>query len=120
MRSQINLPGTRCQRAGAVLFLATALCGAGHGASAKDKPKVHTVVIEAMRFAPEVIEVSVGDTVIWKNQDAFPHTVTADNRSFDSGEIATERSWKFKAVKKGVHPYICTLHPTMKGRLVVK
>jgi plastocyanin len=86
------------------------------GLHAKDQ----TVVIEAMQFSPQTIKVNVGDTVIWKNKDPFPHTVTSENRGFDSGEFAENRSWKFKARRKGTFPYICTLHPTMKGNLVVK
>ncbi|WP_034349460.1 cupredoxin domain-containing protein [Noviherbaspirillum massiliense] len=80
----------------------------------------HTVVIEAMQFSPQVIEVRAGDTITWKNRDPFPHTVTAQDRSFDSGEIAPDQGWTFKAARKGTFPYVCTLHPTMKGSVVVK
>jgi plastocyanin len=97
-----------------------ALPEASHFSHAGGKPKVHTVIIEAMQFTPQTVEVNDGDTVIWKNKDAFPHTVTSADRSFDSEEIATNRSWKFKVSKKGVFPYVCALHPTMKGRLTVK
>ena len=74
----------------------------------------------AMQFSPQVIEVAPGDTVVWTNKDPFPHMATAQDRSFDSGEIAPKRSWKLKARKKGVFSYVCTLHPTMKGNLVIK
>jgi plastocyanin len=65
-------------------------------------------------------EAHVGDTVIWKNKDPFPHAATSENRDFDSGEIAANRSSKFRVNKKGVFPYVCTLHLTMKGSLTVK
>lgn len=97
---------------GMVLSLATTTLHA--------EAKVHTVVIEAMRYTPEVIEVNVGDTVIWKNLDAFPHTATAEDRSFNSAEIASGGTWKFVARRKGVFPYVCTLHPTMKAKLLVR
>lgn len=77
-------------------------------------------MIEALQFSPQVIEVAPGDTIVWINKDPFPHTATAQDRSFDSGEIAPKRSWKFKARKKGAFSYICTLHPTMKGSLVIQ
>lgn len=80
----------------------------------------HTVTIEAMQFSPATIEVNAGDTIVWRNGDPFPHTATAQDRSFDSGEIPPGGSWKFKAVKKGLHPYVCTLHPTMKGTVNVR
>lgn len=82
-------------------------------------PATHVVVIEGMKFSPEVIEVHVGDTVIWKNRDLFPHSVTAEDHGFDSKEIPAGSSWKFKVKKAGTFSYVCTLHPTMKGRLVV-
>ncbi len=80
----------------------------------------HTVDIETLQFSPLNLEVKAGDTIIWKNKDAFPHNVTAENKSFRSGEIQSARSWKFKAGKKGVFPYVCTLHPGMKAVLTVK
>ena len=102
------------------LLLACIFLGMSYGSHAADKPTIHTVVIDAMQFSPQSVEVNVGDTVIWKNQDPFPHTATSDNRSFNSGDIATNRSWKFQARKKGTFPYSCALHPTMKGTLIVK
>jgi plastocyanin len=99
---------------------ALALTAAAASADSVTKPKPRTVVIESMQFSPQQIEVKLGETVVWSNKDFFPHTATAEDHSFNSGEIATNRSWRFKPRKKGVFPYICTLHPTMKGRLVVK
>lgn len=106
----------------AILLLASVavLSGAGTDAAARSRAKVHRVTIDAAQFAPQTIEVATGDTVVWTNKDPFPHTVTAENHSFNSGEIASDHSWKFKARKKGSFSYICTLHPTMKGTLVVK
>lgn len=93
-------------------FATTSAAAPGHA--------VHTVVIKAMQFSPPKLEVNVGDTVIWKNKDPFPHTATSDGAGFDSRSIAPERSWKFVAKQRGTFPYSCTLHETMKGTLVVK
>jgi plastocyanin len=80
----------------------------------------HTVVMEGVAFMPNVLTVAQGDTVVWVNKDAFPHTATAQDKSFDSKEIAAGKSWRFTAKKTGKFAYVCTLHPTMKGTLVVK
>jgi plastocyanin len=96
------------------------MCGAAADAHAAGKTKTHTIVIEAMRYSPSTLDVAVGDVVVWKNKDPFPHTATAEDHSFDSRQIAAGRSWKFKVRKKGVFPYVCTLHPTMKAELVAK
>jgi len=79
----------------------------------------HTVVIEGMKFVPDSIAVKPGDTVVWVNKDLFPHTATAQDRTFDSGELAANASWKYIARKPGKYAYVCTLHPTMKGTIVV-
>jgi plastocyanin len=85
-----------------------------------DHAKTHTIAIQEMRFIPANLEVNVGDTVIWKNQDVVPHTATSDSKSFDSGEIKAGASWKYLAKKAGSYPYICSYHPTMKAELVVR
>jgi plastocyanin len=76
------------------------------------------VVIENMKFNPEAVHVKLGDIVEWQNKDFFPHTATA-KKVFDSKEIPANSSWKFKTKKKGKFPYVCTLHPTMVGSLIV-
>ena len=88
---------------------------AAFGASA-----THTVAMEGVAFMPNVVTVAKGDTVVWVNKDAFPHTATAQDKSFDSKEIAAGKSGRFTAKKAGTFPYVCTLHPTMKATLIVK
>jgi plastocyanin len=76
----------------------------------------HRVVIEAMRFDPPTLKLQPGDVVEWVNKDPFPHTATAAGR-FDTGEIAPESSRSVRITGSGNIDYVCTLHPTMKGRL---
>lgn len=102
------------------LILAVPLSAMATVSFAQGAPKTHTVVIDGMQFSPSTLEVNVGDTVTWVNKDPFPHTATATDKSFDSGDLQSGRSWKFKVRKKGEFPYVCTLHSTMKGMLVVK
>jgi plastocyanin len=83
-------------------------------------PTTHTIVIEAMAFSPKVLEVKVGDTIEWINQDAFPHNATTVSGGFKSTTIAPNASWKFTARKKGSFPYVCTFHPMMMARVIVK
>lgn len=82
------------------------------------KKQTHTIAIRNFKFAPAVLTVNVGDSVIWKNTDIAPHTATG--KGFDSGTVAAGASWRFTAKKKGTYSYICSFHPTMKGRLIVK
>ena len=102
------------------VLVAALFFGISTGLSAAPASKSHTVDIEAMQFSPATLEVKVGDTVVWKNKDAFPHNVTAANKGFRSVDIQSGHSWNFKARGKGVFPYVCTLHPNMKATLIVK
>jgi len=79
----------------------------------------HVVVMDGVGYAPATLTVKRGDTVVWRNKDPFPHTVTAKG-AFDSGSINAGKEWKFVAQKPGVYPYLCTLHPNMMGSLTVQ
>ncbi|HEX6212694.1 MAG TPA: cupredoxin family copper-binding protein [Methylomirabilota bacterium] len=96
------------------------LCGLGPAAATAGSPATHTVVIEGMRFVPEVLTVKAGDTVVWVNRDLFPHTATAESDAFDSGLIAADSSWRHTPAAQGEFPYVCTYHPTMTGTLRVE
>nr|WP_206606312.1 cupredoxin family copper-binding protein [Steroidobacter cummioxidans] len=84
------------------------------------EPATHTVSIENMRFDPVKLSVRRGDRVVWVNKDLFPHTVTADGKTFDSGDIAAGQSWTYTATASGRYTYTCTYHPSMKGTLIVQ
>lgn len=89
-------------------------------ASAWAAPVTHTIAIERMAFTPAEVTVHAGDRVVWVNRDPFPHTATATGRRFDSGPIAAGKSWSWRAGAAGEYEYLCTLHTTMKGRVIVR
>jgi len=70
----------------------------------------HLVVLTGFVFTDADITISVGDTVIWRNDEGF-HSVEADDNSFTSGAPA-QAPWTFKHVftAKGVNPYFCIVH----------
>lgn len=73
-----------------------------------------------MQFDPAELTVKRGTRVVWINKDLFAHTATATAKSFDSGNIEVDASWSYVASEPGDYAYVCTLHPTMKGRLIVQ
>jgi plastocyanin len=101
-------------------FSVACVLQATFGPEAVAASETHTVVIVGMKFEPESLTVKRGDIIVWVNKDFFPHTATAQDRTFDSRDIGTNKSWKYVAKKDGTFPYICTLHPAMKGTLIVK
>lgn len=104
--------------------LLTAVLIAGNIGPVKSKVDAsagaHTIIIENMRFNPEALTVKRGARIVWINRDLFPHTATADAKTFDSGSIATSASWVYVARKPGHYSFGCTFHPTMKGTLTVE
>lgn len=73
-----------------------------------------------MKFVPERLELAPGEAVVFTNKDLVPHTVTAQAERIESGEIGPGKSWKFVARRKGEIDYLCRLHPTMHGELLVR
>jgi plastocyanin len=88
--------------------------------AATPAPRVHTVLIEGMRYQPEGLTVAPGDTVVWVNRDMVPHTATSASGRFDSNEISPGKSWTFTVRAAGEFAYICTYHPQMKAVLRVR
>ena len=117
----MTVPAAAMKARRAAMFLSMAcMLQAGAVLSAPAAAATHTVVMEGVAFVPETLTVKRGDTVMWVNKDMFPHTATAQDRSFDSKDIAPAKTWKHVAAKTGTFSYLCTLHPTMKGTLIVK
>ena len=80
-------------------------------------------------YSPNPIQVSVGTTVTWTNNDSQPHTVTSgsngqpDNK-FNSSPNFTPllnpgQTFSFTFTQAGEYPYFCTLHPNMVGTVSV-
>ena len=82
--------------------------------------KVEEAGIRGMAFTPARIEIEAGTTVTWKNNDPLAHSVTAADRSFDSGLIQPGATWSYTFSKAGTYDFSCTPHPFMKGVVVVK
>lgn len=94
---------------------------AGSGEGSTPTPRRHVVEIRALAFHPPALTVSLGDTVVWINRDIFPHTATATGAgAWDTGTLAAGASGPLVVRAKGVAPYLCTLHPSMRGTLEVR
>jgi plastocyanin len=78
-----------------------------------------TVKILNFKYMPENLKVGVGETVQFINQDEEPHTVTASDHSFDSKALDTQQAWKHTFTQSGTFPYLCAIHPYMKGTITV-
>ena len=78
-----------------------------------------TVRIANLAFTPADLAVPLGATVTWSNEDAVPHTATADDGSFDSGIFDPGASFAQTYDQPCSFPYHCELHTTMQGTIRV-
>jgi len=93
------------------LLIAGACSTAGSDAP---RPARHVVEMTGMAFHPADLTVQRGDTVVWINRDLVPHT------GLGTGPLAQGDSGTYVPRDRGEVPYICELHPTMKGKLLVR
>jgi plastocyanin len=79
-----------------------------------------SVEIKDYAFTPPTLTVPAGTTVTWTNDDAVPHTATAQDGSFDSGNLNPGQSFSFTFHTPGSYPYVCQYHAGMQGAIVVQ
>ena len=70
-------------------------------------------------FEPGTVSVPAGATVTWTNNGSRPHTVTADDGSFDSGRLDPGEQFSQAFDQPGTFTYHCGFHPEMQGTVVV-
>jgi plastocyanin len=80
---------------------------------------VTQVPIQNFAFTPAAIQVPVGTTVTWTNDDRAPHTVTFENGMADSGMLKPGDSFKYTFGSAGTFVYICAYHPGMVATVIV-
>jgi plastocyanin len=79
------------------------------------------VDIRDFAYSPNPIEIAVGDTVTWTNQDEVPHTATGEDRGvLQSGTISPGASFSQVFPEAGEFGYFCEFHPNMTGTVVVQ
>ncbi len=121
-------------------FTALVACADGSGgdggtAATAPAPAKDAVTMQLIAFKPELLTVGAGTTVTWNQQDPGVHTVTSGtveqrggagvttvpDGGFDSGPIATGRTFAFRFERAGTYRYFCSVHPaTMRGEVQVR
>jgi amicyanin len=85
----------------------------------------NAVTIQNFAFNPQTITISVGETVTWTNQDSAPHSVMDDPglpdvSGLSSAVLSKGGSYSFTFDQAGTWNYYCSIHPSMKGTVVVQ
>jgi plastocyanin len=88
-------------------------------APVKVAARVRRTTIKNISYLQPKISIAVGTTIEWTNNDPLPHSVTAVNKSFNSGLIQPGKSYRHTFTKAGRYDFFCMPHPFMKGTIVV-
>ena len=78
------------------------------------------VDIKNFAFNPATTSVSAGSKVTWTNSDTTAHTVTFDDGSADSGDLAAGATFDHTFASAGTFAYHCAIHSSMKGTVTVQ
>jgi plastocyanin len=95
---------------------------AGCSDSPSDNPEGDqnaTVTISDNQFSPTTRNIIMGSVVEWTNTGSRTHTVTADDGSFDSGNLDAGEKWTREFDAEGDFPFHCKIHPSMTGTINV-
>ena len=79
---------------------------------------------QGLNYVPASITVAKGGSVVWKNNDPVPHTVTATSwpsgaSGFDSGNMDPNATYTVTFTVDGSYNYVCSYHPWMHGTVTV-
>ena len=89
--------------------------GAGPGNGSNSTIYAARISIQSGAFNPADVTIMQSGTILWVNNDEQAHTVTADDGSFDSGDIQPGGSFTFTFNIVGPHTYRCKHHREMAG-----
>ena len=101
------------------LFFFSACSSPGDKPGEESKPVVHTVEIVGMQFKPQETRAKFGDEVVFINHDIVAHDITEESKkAWHSSPLQDGQQWSLK-IGESVN-YYCSIHPVMKGRIIVE
>ncbi|HWK11921.1 MAG TPA: plastocyanin/azurin family copper-binding protein [Vicinamibacterales bacterium] len=102
----------------AMLLMSAAACGSNKSPNSPT-PTTANAAITGSGFTPATIDISVGSTVVWTNNDTVPHSVVADGGQFNSGTIGPGAKYSYAFPAAGNFPYHDAANPRMTGMVNV-
>jgi plastocyanin len=82
--------------------------------------RIAHVYVQFSAVGPSQLDVLPGQTVRWTNVSNRTHTITSDDRLFDSGELPGGSNFSFTFPSVGTYRYHCTIHPAITGEIDVR
>ncbi|PJJ74517.1 hypothetical protein BXY57_0075 [Thermoflavifilum aggregans] len=102
---------------GVVVFLLIGACQTGSRQSLSTETPTDTVWMRGLKFVPDTLYLLGETRVVFVNQDMVVHNVKSLDSSWGSPNLPTDSTWSHLIQQST--PYQCTLHPTMKGWIVI-
>jgi plastocyanin len=94
---------------------ASASSGGGGGTAAAGS----AIVIKNFAFSPAPLKVKSGTTITVTNDDGTAHSLTADNKRFDTHDLGTGDKATITVGAPGKYSYHCDIHNYMTGVIEV-
>jgi plastocyanin len=91
-----------------------------HAMYGGDQSSSGAVSILTSAYAPDRLDVLVGDTVRWSNNSIRAHTVTDDAGAWSSDRVFVRGTFSHRFDTPGAQPYYCKLHTFMHGVVDVR
>jgi plastocyanin len=92
----------------------------GSASTAAAAETTDAVEISDFKYAPATVTVDAGTQLTWTNSDEAAHTATADDGSFDTGDLDRGDSKGVLLDEPGTYTYFCRFHPFMKATVEVR
>src|SRR6478609_2200548 len=92
----------------------------GSASAATGAKTPNSITIANFQFSPEPLVVKAGSTVKVTNDDGTAHTVTAADKSFDTGDVDGGATATITLAKAGTYKYFCDIHNYMTGTIEVR
>jgi len=77
------------------------------------------ITIQNFAFAPASLTVKAGTTVTWTNNDSPTHSVKWADGAAGSSPLTTGSSYTRTFATPGTYAYVCGIHASMHGTIVV-
>jgi plastocyanin len=92
--------------------------GQDSGQTATSTNESASIDIQNFAFNPATLKIKQGTTVVWTNNDSVPHQIKSD--AFNSDRLSQGQSFSFTFKTAGRFDYICAIHTTMAGTIIVQ
>lgn len=89
------------------------------GGAGAAEAKGGAIVIKDFEFNPDKLSAKVGDKITVTNEDSAVHTLTAKDKSVDTGNLTEGKSATITLSKAGTVDYVCEIHDYMTGSIEV-